>query len=80
MRNINLKILVGLIIILWLIYFIQMFIERINKNKNKNEGFTSNINAFYRPYVRNANQYFETFVNNYGPNVIVNKLRKWNII
>ena len=44
-----------------------------------NEGFTPKINSLYRPYVRNMNQTYETFVNNYGPNVIMTKLKKWNI-
>jgi len=51
-----------------------------SKNKNKwKEGFTPRIRGIYRPYVRTMNRGFESFVNNYGPNVIMNKLRKWNI-
>ena len=41
----------------------------------KNEGFTPKINSLYRPYVRNMNHNYETFMNNYGPNVIINKLK-----
>jgi len=88
MRKINttnkyLKILIGIVVFLWIIYFIQMLIDNKNKNKGKNknkkEGFTPRIRGLYRPYVRTMNQGFESFVNNYGPNVIMNKLRKWNI-
>jgi len=89
MRKINttnkyLKILIGIVVFLWIIYFIQMLIASKNKNKGKNknkwkEGFTPRIRGLYRPYVRTMNQGFESFVNNYGPNVIMNKLRKWNI-
>jgi NADH:ubiquinone oxidoreductase subunit 3 (subunit A) len=91
MRKINttnkyLKILIGIVVFLWIIYFIQMLIASKNKNKNKDknknkgkEGFTPRIRGLYRPYVRTMNQGFESFVNNYGPNVIMNKLRKWNI-
>ena len=81
-----LKILIGIVVFLWIIYFIQMLIASKNKNKNKDknknkgkEGFTPRIRGLYRPYVRTMNQGFESFVNNYGPNVIMNKLRKWNI-
>jgi len=73
MRKIYFKILVCLIIILWIILFIQSF------SNTKNEGFTPKINSIYRPYVRHFNQTYETFMNNYGPNVIITKLKKWNI-
>jgi hypothetical protein len=73
MRKIYFKILIGIIVILWVIYFIQSYTCIIN------EGFTPKINSLYRPYVRNMNQTYETFVNNYGPNVIMTKLKKWNI-
>lgn len=73
MRKIYFKIFVGIIVILWIIYFIQTY------SIVKNEPFTPKINSMYRPYVRNMNQKYETFVSNYGPNVIVNKLKKWNI-
>jgi hypothetical protein len=81
MRKINttnkyLKILIGIVVFLWIIYFIQMLIASKNKWK---EGFTPRIRGIYRPYVRTMNRGFESFVNNYGPNVIMNKLRKWNI-
>ena len=73
MRKIYFKIFVGIIIILWIIYFIQTYTSIMN------EGFTPKINSMYRPYIRNLNQGYESFVSNYGPNVVINKLRKWNI-
>jgi hypothetical protein len=73
MRKIYFKIFVSIIILLWIIYFIQTYTYILN------EGFTPKINSLYRPYVRNMNQTYETFVNNYGPNVIMTKLKKWNI-
>ena len=76
MRKIYLKILIGIVVLLWVIYFIQIL--NTDKNKDK-EGFTPKILELYRPYVRTFNQGYESFVNNYGPNVIMNKLRKWNI-
>jgi len=74
MRKIYFKLFVGIIILLWIIYFIQTYLYI-----KKEEGFIPKINSFYRPYARNINQKYETFINNYGPNVIMNKLKKWNI-
>lgn len=69
MRNTYLKTLLAIIGLLWLIYFLQYFFK-------KKETFVSSM---CRPYIRNLNQKYETFVNNYGPNVIMTKLKKWNI-
>ena len=46
MRQIYLKILIGIIVVLWIIYFIQ----------NLNEGFTTMGSSIYRPYIRNMNK------------------------
>ena len=73
MRKGYLKILIGIIVILWIIYFIQTYTSKIN------EGFTPKINSIYRPYLRTINQSYEIFISNYGPNIIINKLKKWNI-
>ena len=76
MRKIYFKNLMGVIlasfaiILLWIIYFTDLKIK---------EGFTPKIREMYRPYVRTFNQGYQTFVNNYGPQVILCKLRKWNI-
>ena len=67
-----LKILIAIIAFLWVIYFIQSFAV-------KREQFTPKINSMYRPYIRTLNQTYETFVNNYGSNIVINKLKKWNI-
>lgn len=67
-----LTILISIVILLWLIYFIQSY------TKNT-ESFTPKINSMYRPYIRQMNQHYETFKNNYSPHIIVNKLKKWNI-
>ncbi len=73
MRKIYFKLFVGIIVVLWIIYFIQTYIFLVS------EGFTPKINSLYRPYVRNMNQTYESFINNYGPNVIINKLKKWDV-
>jgi hypothetical protein len=73
MHKIYFKIFVGIIVVLWIIYFLQTYIFLIS------EGFTPKVNSLYRPYVRNMNQTYESFMNNYGPNVIINKLKKWDI-
>lgn len=71
MRKIYLKILIGIVVLLWIIYFINSLPHY--------EGFTPKIRGIYRPYMRHCNQLYENFVNNYGPKVILTKLRKWNI-
>ena len=72
MRKNYLKLFLGSIFILWIIYFIQTYFYI-------QEPFTHRIHSFYRPYVRQFNQTYESFINNYGSNVIINKLKKWNI-
>jgi hypothetical protein len=71
MTKVYLKVFVTIIFVLWVIYFMQTYLFV--------EGFTPKINSMYRPYVRNINIKYENFVSNYGPDVIVNKLRKLNI-
>ena len=65
-------ILIGIVILLWIVYFIQSQIQK----QNQKEGFVSKI----RPYIRSLNKYYDYAFNNYGPNVIINKLRKWSIL
>ena len=43
------------------------------------ETFTPKINSMYRPYVRHIHHKYESFMNNYGPDVIINKFKKWGI-
>ena len=74
LKKIYLKILIQIIILLWTIYFIQTYFI------NTKEPFTPKLNSLYRPYIRDANQKYESFMNNYGPNVIINKLKKWNVL
>ena len=49
MKKIYLKLLVGIIIILWAIYFIQIL-------TTKNKEVVFNIYSTIRPYIRNINQ------------------------
>jgi hypothetical protein len=72
MRKMYLKLLVGIIILLWIIYIVQSYNTNV-------EPFTPKIKSMYRPYVRDMNQKYETFVSNYGPEAIVHKLKKMNI-
>lgn len=73
MRKIYFKIFVSIIILLWVIYFIQTYTSMLS------EGFTPKINSLYRPYMRNMNQTYESFVNNYCSGFIMTKLKKWNL-
>jgi hypothetical protein len=68
MRQKYILCIIAFIVIIWLIY-----------SSKKSEPFTPKIRAFYRPYVRNMNQYVDYAQNNYGLQFITNKLRKWNI-
>ena len=86
MRKIYFNIFIGVIILLWIVYFIRnIFSEDVNEGISEgisgciSEGFTPRIHALYRPYVRHFNQHYEYFTNEYGINTITNKLRKWNI-
>lgn len=72
MRKINIKILIGITILLWIVYFIQCYL-----NYAKKEPF---IQKIYRPYIREINKKYETFIDNYGPNVVHTKLKKWHIL
>lgn len=73
MSNKYLKILISIVILLWIAYFIQSYIV------DKKEPFVPRLKELYRPYIRNMNQSYEHFMNNYGPNVVMVKLKKWNI-
>jgi hypothetical protein len=77
MRKIYLKLLIGIIVALWIFYFIQSYSRSFYHRLN--EGFTPRINSIYRPYIRNINNYYETFIDNYGFTTIMTKLKKWNI-
>ena len=65
------------------IYVIARFMYLSHRHKRLNENqvehFTPKINGMYRPYVRHVSQKYEHYMNNYGPDVIINKLKKWNI-
>jgi hypothetical protein len=78
MRKIYFNIFIGIIILLWIVYFIRNIFSK-DVSEDISEGFTPRIHALYRPYVRHFNQHYEYFTNEYGINTITNKLRKWNI-
>jgi hypothetical protein len=69
-KHIYFYILISIVILLWVIYFIKYYSK---------EGFTPKINGTIRPYMRNIRNGYEHFTNNYGSNVIMTKLRKYNI-
>jgi hypothetical protein len=65
MQKIYLKIFIGIIILLWTMYLMQIYIVTYKK-----ETF---MGSLYRHYIRKTNKEYESFVNNYGPNVIITK-------
>lgn len=73
MRKIYLKLLICIVSLLWIVYFIQCCFG------SKKETFVPKIQSLCRPYVRNINQNYESFMNNYGPDVVMTKMKKWNI-
>jgi len=48
-------------------------------NEKQVEPFTPKIHSIYRPYVRHIHHKYESFMNNYGPDIIINKFKKWGI-
>ena len=70
MRQIYLKILIGIIVVLWIIYFIQ------NVTFYKNEGFILHF-AILLLYFHKI---YEDFSNNYSSNIIITKLKKYKIL
>jgi hypothetical protein len=80
-KKIYFKLFVSIILVLWIIYFMQTSVIpfRIKNAQKYKEGFTPKIHSMYRPYVRDIEQKYESFVNNYGSDVVMNKLKKWNI-
>jgi hypothetical protein len=73
MRQKYLKVLVGLVVLVWTVYLIQAYMMK------KTEPFTPYIRGLYRPYIRQFNHHYDRLKNNYGFDVIWTKLRKWNI-
>ena len=70
-KNISyLTLFIAVVVSLWVVYFIQTYWFV------KQDGFAT----LYRPYIRHINHRYETFMNNYGPNVIIHKLKRWNLI
>lgn len=61
-------------------FFILVVFIWFTKESTEQEGFSSHINGFYRPYVRSVRMSYEEFINNYGPTRLTYLLRKWSII
>jgi hypothetical protein len=68
MKNSYIIILLCLVIIFILI-----------RNTKTPETFTPRLRSIYRPYIRHFNTKYDNFINQYGPQFIWNKVRKWNI-
>ena len=71
-----------LIICKWSMFLIILFLILliVQRSSVQRELFTPFIRNTYRPYVRYVNNNFESFVGNYGPEVVKNKLKKWNLV
>lgn len=66
-------------IILALLYIYLYKYKHYDKIYDNQENFTPRINGLYRPCVRNIRLKYENFMNNYGDQYVINKLKKWNI-
>lgn len=92
MNKIYLKLLVGIIVGLWAIYFFQQMFKTESylncpyRNKCGNPAKCSDcpckregFTSAIRPYIRNINKTYDNLVSNYGLSAISHKLKKWNI-
>ena len=77
-KNWDTKIIFILLIVL-IVLAIFIRLSRRYSQLNTVETFTPKIHSMYRPYVRHINHHYESFMNNYGPDVIINKFKKWGI-
>ena len=79
-KNWNQTLIFILMISIYVIARLMYLSHRYTRLKeNQVESFTPKINSMYRPYVRHVGQKYESFMNNYGPDVIINKFKKWDI-
>ena len=66
-----------ILFILVIIYF--YFYKYKNIYGSNKENFIPKIKQQYRHHSRNVRLEYEQFVNKYGNDFVVNKLKKWNI-
>ena len=72
------KILYIILFILVIIYFYLYRYKNIHLSNKEN--FIPIMKQRYRHHSRNIRLEYDTFVNNYGNDFVVNKLKKWDII
>lgn len=68
----NVKNILILVLILIFVSLIIFLIRKNIQNKNK-ETF---IGHLYRPHIRRINTIYENFMNNYGPDRLINQVKK----
>jgi hypothetical protein len=90
-----LKIFVGIIVALWVVYILQIWYEKSGCRQNCSKCGKNNCNcrnrcpdcpnnqegftSGLRPYIRNINQQYDSLVSNYGVSALAHKFQKWNI-
>lgn len=62
------------------VVLVVLSLSCFTKESVEQEGFSSHINGFYRPYARSIRMSYEGFMNNYGPTRLTYLLRKWSVI
>jgi len=65
-----------ILVILVILYFYFYKYEK----KDKQENFTPKINGFCRPHIRNIRLKYESFINEYGNDYIINKFKKMDFV
>lgn len=67
-------------IILIILAGLYFYLYKYDKNgKHTQENFIPKINGFCRPHIRNVRLKYEGFINEYGNDYVINKLKKWNL-
>jgi hypothetical protein len=68
-------------IILIILAGLYFYLYKYKKNdKHTQENFTSKINGFCRPHIRNVRLKYESFINEYGNDYIIIKFKKMDFV
>ena len=60
-----------IILWIWILFLILLVVRNVQLQKSKKEEFIPKIRSYYRPYLRNARIYAESFSNTYNNDYFV---------
>ena len=66
-------------IIFTILMAIYLYFFYFNSKKRNQDNFTPKIRGRYRPHLRKMRLHYEHFINNYGQEFIINKLKRFNL-